>query len=85
MFVATNIVKDSDKEKYVFSGYRIAFDGTGEWKFGNEFARNVVIFGVDSSSSSHTDNCKNDFLVLGEGDTFGINRSFGAPEKKVSY
>ena len=37
----------------------------------------------DNSSSSHTDNCKNDFLVLGEGDTFGINGSFGAPEKKL--
>ena len=29
----------------------------------------------------NTDNHKNNFLVLGEGDTFGINRSFGAPEK----
>ena len=29
--------------------------------FGNGFSRNVVIFGVDNSSSSYTDNCKNDF------------------------
>ena len=84
LFGTTNIVKDSDKEKYVFSCYRIALDGTGEWNFGNEFARNVVIFCVDNSSSSHTDNCKNDFLVLGEGDTFGINESFGIPEKRFS-
>ena len=33
---------------------------------------------------SHADNHKNNFLVLGEGDTFGINRSFGAPEKMFS-
>ena len=41
-------------------------------------ATNVVIFGVDTNPSSHIDICKNKFLVLGEGDTFGINGSFGA-------
>ena len=64
------------------SCYRIAFDGKGEWSFGDGFARNVLIFGVDSSSSSHADTLKNDFLILGEGNTFDINGSFGAPEKK---
>ena len=29
------------------------------------------VFSVDNSSSSHTDNQRNDFLILGEGDTFG--------------
>ena len=64
------------------SCYRIAFDGKGEWSFGDGFARNVLIFGVDSSSSSHADTLKNDFLILGEGNAFDINGSFGAPEKK---
>ena len=27
MFGATNIVQNSDKRKYVYSGYEIAFDG----------------------------------------------------------
>ena len=36
--------------------------------FRNDYARNVIIFGVDNSSSSHTPNMKN-FLILGEGDT----------------
>ena len=80
---ATNIVKNSDKEKYVYSGYGIAFDGKGEWSFGNDYARNVIIFGSDNSSLSHADNLKNNFLVLGEGDTFRINGSFGAPEKSL--
>ena len=78
----TNIVKNSDNEKY--SGYGIAFDGKGEWNFGNDFARNVVIFGVNNCSPSHTGNCNNKFLILGEGDTFGINGSLGVPEKKFS-
>ena len=33
----------------------------------------MVIFGVDNTSASHTDNRKNVFLVLGEGLTDGIN------------
>ena len=44
----------------------IAFDGEGSWSFSNDFTRNVVIFGVDNSSSSSTDNRKNNYLVLGE-------------------
>ena len=48
----------------------------------NDLAKNVAIFGVDSSSSYHTDNFKNNFRLLGEGPTYGINRSFGEPEKK---
>ena len=82
MFGATNIVKNNNKEKYFYSGYGIAFDGKGSRSFGNDFARNVIIFGVDDSSSTHTDNLKNDFSILGKGDTFGINGSFGATEKK---
>ena len=84
MLGATNIVKNSFKGKYVYSGYGIAFDGKGSWSFGNDLARNLVIFGVDNSSSSHTYNHKNMFLVLGKEDTFGINGSIGAPEKKFS-
>ena len=83
MLGATNIVKNSDKEKYVYNDYEIAFDGKGEWSFGNDYARNVIIFGSDNSSLSHADNLKNNFLVLGEGDTFRINGSFGAPEKSL--
>ena len=83
LFGATNMVKNYDKEKCVYSGYGIAFDGKCSWSFGNGFAKNVVVFGVDNSSSSHTDNCKNSCFVLGEGDTFGIHGSFRAPEKSL--
>ena len=50
----------------------------------NKFDKNVIIFGVDNSSSSHTVNQTNDFLVLGERSTYGICGSFGAPLKKSS-
>ena len=48
----------------------------------NVLARNVVIFGIDNSSSSLSDNCRNNFLILGEGPTSDNNGSFGSPEKK---
>ena len=75
---ATNMVKNSDKKKWVYSGYGIAFDRPASWNFGNGFAKNTIIFGADNSSSSHADNCKNNFLVLSEGPTYGINGSFGS-------
>ena len=83
MFRATNIVKNSDKEKYVYSGYTIAFDGKGEWSFDNDYTRNIIIFGIDNSSSSHADNLKNNFLMLRDGDSFGVNGGFCAPVKRV--
>ena len=73
---ATNIVKNGDKEKYVSSGSGITFDSAGLWSFGNDNTRSVINFVVDNSSSSHFDNCKNNFLILGEGLTFRINRSY---------
>ena len=38
----SKIVKNSDRESYVYDGSRIAFDGKGSWSF----ARNVLIFAV---------------------------------------
>ena len=59
-----NIVKNNDKEKYVYSSYRTVFAGKGLWSLNNDTARNVIIFGINNSLSSHTDNFKNDFLIL---------------------
>ena len=56
MFGTTSVVKNSDKEKWVFSGYGITCDSAGSWSFDNDTARNVIIFGVDNSSSTHADN-----------------------------
>ena len=55
----------------------------GSLSFDNDFARNVVIFAADHSSSSHSDNRKINFLILDEVSAHGINGSFGSPEKKV--
>ena len=84
LFGATSMVKNSNKEKYVYSGYGITFDSAGKWSFDNSTARNVIISDVDNSSSSHSGNCKNDFLILGDGPIFGVNGNFGSPKKKLS-
>ena len=69
------------KKKWVYSGYGITFDGEGLWNFDNDFAKNIVIFGVGNSSSYHPDNRKNNFLVLGEGLAYVINRTLVSPGK----
>ena len=38
--------KESFKSKYAYSGYVIALEDAGSWNFGNDLARNVVIFGL---------------------------------------
>ena len=77
-------MKNNYERIRVCSDYGIAFDWKDEWNFGNDFARNVIIFGVDNSSSYHTDNRKKNLLILGEWNTFGLNGSFDAPEKNFS-
>ena len=37
----------------------MAYDVESSGSFDNDFARNVIIFGVDNSSSVHIDNRKN--------------------------
>ena len=79
-----NIVKNSDKSKYIYGGYEILFDGAGTWSFVNDFAKNVVIFGIDNSSSSHTDNRKNNFRVPGKGPPDDIDDIVGAGGNKYA-
>ena len=40
------------------------------WSSDTGIARNVITVGVDNSSSSHADNCKNNFLILSERSSF---------------
>ena len=47
----------------MYSGYGIAFYSAGSWNFDDDFARNIVIFSFDNSSSSWTDSFNN-FLIL---------------------
>ena len=59
LFRAVSSTKNTDIEKYGYSGYGIGFDRRGSFSFpGGGFGQNVLIFGVDTSSSAHIDNKK---------------------------
>ena len=48
------------------------------------FGRNVIIFGVDMSSSVHVDNKGEDILILGKGSTQGLGEHLLTGEKMYS-
>ena len=59
LFGAVSLTKNADIDKYGYSGYGIRFDRHGRFSFpGTGLGRNVLIFGVDMSSSTKTDKRK---------------------------
>ena len=78
------LTKNADIEKYKYSGYAIGFDRRLSFSFpGGGFGQNVLIFGVDMSSSIHIDNKNKDILVLVRGLTQGLESTLTA-EKMCS-
>ena len=74
LFGAVSITKNADIDKYKYSGYRIGFDRGGLYLLpSGRFGRNVIIFGVDISSSVHVDDKGKDILILGKGPTQGLS------------
>ena len=58
---AVTLTKNTDIDKYGYSGYGTGFDRRSAFSFpGGGFGQNVLIFGVDMSSSAHIDNKKKD-------------------------
>ena len=70
LFGAVILTKNADIDKYKYSGYRI--DRVCVYLVGNGFGRNVIIFGVDISSSVHVDNKGKDILILRKDPTHRI-------------
>ena len=83
MFGAVKLSKHVDIGLYKYFGYGVGFDGKGLFSIGNEAGRNVIISGVDMSSSSHIDNKKKDILILGKSPTQGLEHTLTA-EKMYS-
>ena len=60
------MTKNADIDRYKYSGYGIGFDRHGIFSFpGTGFGRNVIIFGVDMSSSTKIDNRKKRYFDFG--------------------
>ena len=81
LFGATKITKNTDSSKNCMIGYDLCFDEGGEFghtvKQGNfnrtTNAKNVIIFGVDMSSSIHATNRANNIYVMDKDFIQGIN------------
>ena len=83
LFGAVILTKHVDIDLYKYSGYNIAFDRKRFFSSGDEVGKNVIIVGVEMSSSSHIDNKKKDILILGKGPTQGLEHTLAA-EKMYS-
>ena len=70
LFGSVKLTKNADLDKYKYSSYDIGFDSRSEFLFTDRsYAKNVIIFGADMSSSVHIYNKGQDILILGEGPT----------------
>ena len=84
LFGSVKLTKNADIDKYRYSGYGIGFDRETSFSFGNETGKNVIIFGVDMSSSSKIDNRKKDILILDKGPTYARIKTYAQCRKIVS-
>ena len=72
-FGAAKSTKNTDPDKYSYSGHVIGFDSRSIFSLPNfDWGKNVI-FGVDNSSSVHIDNNKKNILGLGKGLTQGLD------------
>ena len=84
LFGAVTLTKNTDIDKYGYSGYGIGFDRRSSFSFpSGGFGQDIIIVGVDMSSSPHIDNKKADILILGRGLTQGLEYTLTA-EKMYS-
>ena len=66
LFGSVKLTKTVDIHKYGYSGYGIGFYRNIFFSIGNEISKNVIVFGVDMSSSRKIENRKKDILILGK-------------------
>ena len=84
LFGAVSLTKNAGFHKYGYSGYGVGFDRHGSFSFpGPGLGKNVIIFGVDMSSSTKIDNRKKDILILDKDPTQGLEHTLSA-EKMYS-
>ena len=64
------LTKNADPDKYVYSGYGIGFNLCWEFSLTDgSVDKNIIIFGVDMSSSVHIGNKRKNVLLLVKGPT----------------
>ena len=85
MFGNVKITKTADPNKYSYSEYEIGFGSRSLFSIPNfSWGKNVIIFGVDMSSSEHANNKNKDILILGKGQTQGLENTTLTAEAEYS-
>ena len=70
LFGSVKLNKNADPHKYEYSGYDIGFDLRLKFSLTDgSVGKNVIIFGVDISSSVHIGIKNKNILILGKGPT----------------
>ena len=82
LFGAIKITKNVNTSHCKYEGYGICFDGESSFCCGNRIdAKNLIIFGVNNSNSSHSTNKTQNIYVLGKDFVQGINNTTIYAEK----
>ena len=84
LFGEVALTKNMDIDKFKYKGFGIGFDRRARFSFGNGTGQNVIIFGVNMSSSIHVDNKGKGILILEKGPTQGVGNSSLTAEKLYS-
>ena len=83
LFGSAKLTKNADLYKYKYTGYGIGFDSRSEFLLTDgSYAKNVIIFGADMSSSVHVEYTGKDILILGEGRKQGLEDATLAAEAR---
>ena len=85
LFGSVKLTQNPDIDKNGYSGYGIGCDRKGFLSISNEIDKNVIVFGVDMSSSSKIGNRKKDILILGKGPTQGLEHTLSAEKLYSIY
>ena len=84
-FGCVKLARNADPDKYAYSGYGIGFYLRSLFSIPNfDWVKNVIIFGVDMSSSVHVDNRKKVVSILGKSPTQGLGYATLTAEAQYS-
>ena len=85
LFGVVKLFKNTNPDKYVYSGYGIGFDMGREFSLPEgSIGKIVIIFGADMSSLVHIDNKGKCILFLGKGPIQGLNNTMLTAETRCS-
>ena len=82
LFGSVKLTKETDLDKYKYTGYETGFDSRGYSLSDGSVDKNAIIFRVDMSSSVHIDNKGKNILILREGKKRRLDGSTCTAEAK---